>query len=113
MAKNARIVSRRDFVKAAAATGIALGAGADALAAETRQGGMIYRQLGRTGEKVSAIGLGGFHIGNPPEAEGIKIIGARSIAALPSWIIAGIIMTVKANGVWARRCAMDIATRLF
>ena len=30
---------------------------------------------GRTGEKVSAIGLGGFHIGQPKdEAEGIRII---------------------------------------
>ncbi|MDQ6631522.1 MAG: aldo/keto reductase [Verrucomicrobiota bacterium] len=35
---------------------------------------MIYRLLGRTGEKISAIGLGGFHIGNPKEQEGIRII---------------------------------------
>ena len=38
-------------------------------------GGMIYRDLGTTGEKVSAIGLGGHHIGRPKdENEGIKII---------------------------------------
>src|SRR5687768_8775493 len=73
MAKNARAVSRRDFVKVAAASSIAL-ASADALGAETRQGDMIYRPFGRTGEKLSALGLGGFHIGKPPEAEGIKII---------------------------------------
>src|SRR5438270_7162817 len=37
--------------------------------------GMIYRSLGSTGEKVSAIGLGGHHIGRPKdENEGIKII---------------------------------------
>lgn len=37
--------------------------------------GMIYRTLGRTGEKVSAIGLGGHHIGRPKdEQEGIKIV---------------------------------------
>jgi aryl-alcohol dehydrogenase-like predicted oxidoreductase len=41
---------------------------------ESRSGDMLYRTLGRTGVKVSAIGLGGYHIGNPAEAEGIKII---------------------------------------
>src|SRR5438309_11567601 len=36
---------------------------------------MPYRTLGRTGEKVSAIGLGGYHIGSPKdEQEGIQII---------------------------------------
>jgi aryl-alcohol dehydrogenase-like predicted oxidoreductase len=36
---------------------------------------MIYRTLGRTGERVSAIGLGGYHIGNPrDEQESIRLI---------------------------------------
>lgn len=36
---------------------------------------MLYRQLGKTGERVSALGLGGFHIGVPKDpAEGIRII---------------------------------------
>jgi aryl-alcohol dehydrogenase-like predicted oxidoreductase len=55
-------VTRRQFVKLAAATSIAVGAGSLAWAAET-QNGMPYRILGRTGERVSAIGLGGYHIG--------------------------------------------------
>jgi predicted aldo/keto reductase-like oxidoreductase len=38
-------------------------------------GEMIYRPLGRTGEKVSAIGLGGYHIGIPKdEQESVRII---------------------------------------
>jgi aryl-alcohol dehydrogenase-like predicted oxidoreductase len=42
---------------------------------EIRRGDMPYRVLGRTGEMVSAIGLGGFHIGIPrDEAEGIRLI---------------------------------------
>lgn len=45
--------------------------------AETSQA-IPYRTLGRTGERVSAIGLGGYHLGQPnlPEAEAIRIIRA-------------------------------------
>jgi predicted aldo/keto reductase-like oxidoreductase len=44
-------------------------------AVEKNSNGMIYRMLGSTGEKVSAIGLGGAHIGNPTlESTSIKII---------------------------------------
>src|SRR5205814_6575802 len=68
-------VTRRDFVKSAIATGLVVGVGQTGWAAETRQGDMPYRTLGRTGEKVSTIGLGGYHIGVPKEdEEGIRII---------------------------------------
>src|SRR5665811_795876 len=35
--------------------------------------GMLYRTLGRTGEKVSAIGIGGWHIGLPDVDEQLSI----------------------------------------
>lgn len=36
--------------------------------------GMIYRNLGSTGERVSAIGLGGAHLAKPSEEEAIRIV---------------------------------------
>src|SRR5579862_5551799 len=43
-----------------------------------RRGDMLYRKLGRTGETVSAIGLGGSHLAkaNVTEAESKRLIHA-------------------------------------
>lgn len=42
---------------------------------DTQKGDMLYRKLGRSGESVSIIGLGGFHLGIPEtEEESIRII---------------------------------------
>jgi aryl-alcohol dehydrogenase-like predicted oxidoreductase len=50
-------------------------AGAANASARKELPGMLYRPLGKTGEKVSALGLGGFHIGVPKDpAEGVRII---------------------------------------
>ncbi|MCX6923795.1 MAG: aldo/keto reductase [Verrucomicrobia bacterium] len=66
-------INRRGFLKTASAAGLLVGA-FSAWAAEG-QNEMPYRRLGRTGEKVSAIGLGGYHIGLPSdEQEAIRII---------------------------------------
>src|SRR4051794_16164250 len=60
--ENSAGITRRHFVKSVAASGVAIGVGANAWSEETKKGDMLYRTLGRTGEKVSAIGMGGFHI---------------------------------------------------
>jgi len=65
--------TRREFIKLVVATGVAVGA-APVWAAEVKND-MIYRTLGRTGEKVSALGLGGYHIGVQADVtESIRII---------------------------------------
>lgn len=73
--KSHAIASRRDFLKSAVAATVVVGASSQAWAAEITEG-MPYRALGRTGVKVSAIGLGGYHIGKKEidEAESIRII---------------------------------------
>src|SRR5881394_2740377 len=53
----------------------AVAAPARADGAGERRGDMLFRPLGSTGVTVSAIGLGGFHIGQQrDEAESIRII---------------------------------------
>jgi len=63
--------TRRQFIQQSTllSAGVVLAAGANSLWAESRDEGMIYRTLGRTGERVSVIGLGGWHIGQPALAE--------------------------------------------
>jgi uncharacterized protein len=68
-------VTRRHFLEIAAGASVLARLPEYPLQKETR-GEIPRRPLGRTGEKVSAIGLGGFHLGKPElsEAEAIRII---------------------------------------
>lgn len=66
---------------------------------------MIYRKLGRTGEQVSVIGLGGYHLGCAKDVnEAVRIVRSA---------IAGIIMLAKVSGVWVQHCGTVIGTRYF
>ena len=74
-------MDRREFVKTASTTAGVMAAEqwfSPMMGAEmrTEKEGMIYRALGNTGERVSAIGLGGYHIGRPAlaEKEAIQLI---------------------------------------
>jgi predicted aldo/keto reductase-like oxidoreductase len=80
---------RREFLRGVALAGIVargprdlasrFAGGAQSSASGNDEGGsMIYRTLGRTGERVSAIGMGGFHIGQPKltDDDSIKLIRA-------------------------------------
>jgi predicted aldo/keto reductase-like oxidoreductase len=66
---------RREFIKTAAAAALVASLG-QRLTFAAKEGDMPYRMLGRTGQKVSLLGIGGAHIGEKrvPEDVGIQII---------------------------------------
>jgi aryl-alcohol dehydrogenase-like predicted oxidoreductase len=67
-------VTRRDFLGMAVAATYAAGAEKLPWTADSKAG-IAYRTLGRTGEKVSIVGIGGYHIGSQrDEQESIRII---------------------------------------
>jgi predicted aldo/keto reductase-like oxidoreductase len=68
-------VTRREFLGAMLTTSLLAGVAGPELWAAGDENGIPYRKLGRTGERVSLVGLGGYHIGmQSDEQESIKII---------------------------------------
>ena len=63
-------MDRRNFLKKAAAMSVVTSL-KNSQAAENP---IPHRTLGRTGESVSMIGIGGYHIGTPSEQEAIRIV---------------------------------------
>ena len=77
---SSRKPNRREFLGQAGVGIVASAVGVPALEALSAEppaaaGDIPYRKLGRSGEKVSLVGLGGFHIGlQKDEAESIRIV---------------------------------------
>lgn len=68
-------VTRREFLEAVLSTSLLAGVVSPDLWGAGDENGIPYRKLGRTGERVSLAGLGGYHIGMQSEdQESIKII---------------------------------------
>jgi uncharacterized protein len=75
-------MERRDFLKSASAATVAAAIPASARTAQSNtaikrpeSSNMIYRELGTTGERVSVIGMGGYHLGQQADpAESIHLI---------------------------------------
>ena len=80
-------MERREFLKSATVAGVVAAAGANATEAQAAAAqsptkrpespDMQYRNLGTTGERVSCIGMGGFHLGKQKEqAESVRLVHA-------------------------------------
>lgn len=66
------MTDRRDFLKGALVAGMVAKFGS--IAQGENSSGIPTRTLGHTGQQISVLGLGGYHLGRPTESESIKIV---------------------------------------
>jgi aryl-alcohol dehydrogenase-like predicted oxidoreductase len=71
-------MTRRDFLRLALAATVAPAAGCGGGDGMSATSGIARRRLGRTGEAVTVVGLGGWHMGRPElsEEESVRIVRA-------------------------------------
>ena len=105
--------SRREFVGMAAASLLMAGT-LNGSTSEERKNGIPYRTLGRPGEKVSVIGLGGYHLGKQSDPE-------ESIRIIRNGIDEGITFldncwdykAARVKFAWVKPCAKVTARKPF
>ena len=68
-------LTRREFLSAMLTTSVLAGVAGAELWAAGAENGIPYRRLGRSGERVSVIGIGGWHLGiQSDEQDSVRII---------------------------------------
>src|SRR5437588_12720669 len=65
-------LTRRKFLGGVIGSSIVVGLAGPELWAAGEENGIAYRRLGRTQERVSLVGLGGYPLGMPGEQESIR-----------------------------------------
>ena len=92
--------TRRKFLEGTAA---AIGGATDSLNAQT--GGQVpHRPFGKTGVQVSALGVGGYHLGSAEDSnEARRIVDAALDAGIDYLTTRGSITKVAARSGWVRR----------
>ena len=104
---------RRDFLKLTLTACLGLPA-MQRLVGAGAQNGIPYRMLGRSGAKVSLLGIGGFHLGQKPtEGEAIRIVRTALDEGVNFLDNCWDYNEGQSRCAWVRRCAMGTGSGPF